>query len=437
MSTSNHKMLLVGLSLSPTWLRQRADISKLDYDDTTRYHAKFYIDLAQQAEQACVDFVFKPDSLCLSVPEDQEIEKSAQPSLYQLTDLKGALDPTIIATTIAMHTCHIGIVTTISTTFNQPYIVARQLMSMNWVSQGRIGWNVVTSLDGQANFGLNMMPDTDSRYAKAAEFVEVVQKLWDSFMLADHDSAYIKRVDYSGAYFKVVGPLNLPAYTKAKVAIFQAGASAVGRSFASSIADAVFASTPNLSTAIELRADLHQLSQSQYRRNPPKLLPGLYFFIRDNENLAYEAYLKAHTHLTIADRLQKVIDIIGVDLTHKALTDTISIHDLASYDKAARSQTHAQLLHDYISKHTPKLCDLLNQPEVISSGHWTVFGTAERVANKIIAWANKEAIDGFIALPGDAHSLQGFFDELMPYLAAKGYCRSSYDDSTFIERIKG
>lgn len=446
MSTSVNKKLLVGLSLSATW-RQHNNFSNLDdvsyieddshiaEEDTAIYRAKFYIDLAQQAEQAGVDFVFKPDNLWLNLPDDNISLETRGAVRYQSHRPRGMLDPNVIATTIATHTLHIGIVTTISTTFNEPYTVARQLMSMHWMSRGRIGWNVVTSLEGQQNFGLENMPSTEHRYARATEFVEVVQELWDSFMLADQDSAYIKRVDYSGTYFNVVGPLNIPAYPKAKVAIFQAGASAIGRSFASSIADAIFASTPSLAAASELRADLYRLSKSLCRPKPPKLLPGLYFFIRDDEHQSYEAYLQAHAHLTIADRLQKIVDIIGVDLSHKTLSDTINMSDLHHMSQKVRSQTHAQLLRDYISKQSPKLADLLDRPEVISSGHWSVHGTVEQVANRIISWADADAIDGFIALPGDHVSLQRFFGELMPYLAAQGYCRASYDDQSFIERI--
>ncbi|WP_230660961.1 LLM class flavin-dependent oxidoreductase [Psychrobacter sp. I-STPA10] len=481
MSSNDSKKLCVGLSLSPTWLRHQVGQSSSNQPDTNPsntnqsndeindiYPAKFYINLAQQAEQAGVDFVFKPDSLCLNLPE------TSNPLDCPLTPLLGMLDPTIIASMIATHTQHIGIVTTISTTFNEPYVVARQLMSLQWISQGRIGWNVVTSIDGFENFGLEQMPDTKIRYAKASEFVAVVQQLWDSFIIADTDAhpnhsnikqsptdkqatqshwVQINKIDHSGEYFKVAGPLNIPAYPYSKIAIFQAGASTIGRQFAASVADAIFAATPSLNSALNLRLELHRLThqtkqQSSYQKyyqkhqpqkNPPKLLSGLYFFIRDDESLAYQAYLQAHAHLDTAHRLQKVFDIIGADFTHKALTDTITVNDLpnanTSDSQPVRSQTHAQLLRDYIKDNNPTLSQLLNRPEVISSGHWTVFGTTKQVVNHIITWAQQEAIDGFIALPGDEESLQRFFTELMPYLVNQGYCYSSDENKTFNERI--
>lgn len=236
----------------------------------------YYIDLAKMAEKAKLDFIFKADYLYVS---PQMLGDSAN---------FGSPDPTMIFAAIARETKRIGLVTTVSTTFNPPYVVARQLQSLHWLSNGRAGWNIVTSIEGAENFGDSPMPSPQERYAKAMEFTDVVRKLWESFpdeaIVIDRESDIfsdknkVSSINHSGDFFSVQGPLTLPAHTSGSIPLFQAGASDTGRNFASSIADAIFAAMSDLESGVELRNDLRKRAKEHGRHpNAIKVLPGLYF----------------------------------------------------------------------------------------------------------------------------------------------------------------
>lgn len=266
------KQLCIGLSLAVTWLMgngwRRPDSRVEDI-----YDIGFYAGLARRAEAACLDFLFRPDALFL---DRQALRHSPGFS---------SLDPTVLVAALAGATRRIGLVTTAATTFNPPYVVARQLQSLNWVTQGRVGWNVVTALDGNLNFGAAAMPSSAERYRKALEFVQVVRELWRSYPHAAlrceresgayADASCVRPIDHDGEFFSVQGPLNLPAPAYGMMPLFQAGASPWGRDFAACIADAVFAATPDIEAGQELRRDLRERA-SAYGRQPDaiRVLPG-------------------------------------------------------------------------------------------------------------------------------------------------------------------
>ncbi|MCG6450999.1 LLM class flavin-dependent oxidoreductase, partial [Vibrio parahaemolyticus] len=133
------------------------------------YDTDVYVELAQRAERAKLDFLFRPDTLFLATHA-----VATEPGF-------SSLDPMVLLATLARETTHIGLVSTASTTFNPPYVVARQLQSLNWVTQGRAGWNIVTAIDGQQNFGQQTMLPSEARYQKAREFTDVVLQLWNSY----------------------------------------------------------------------------------------------------------------------------------------------------------------------------------------------------------------------------------------------------------------
>lgn len=235
------KGLHIGMSLAPTWLSgegwRRAD-SRVE----TLFGSDFAMDIARRAEAAHLDFVFRPDVSC--------VVADALESGSGFT----SLDPTVLLAALTRETSRIGLVSTVSTTFFPPYLVARQLQSLNWLSQGRVGWNIVTALQGHENFGLTAMPSAEERYARAAEFTEVVQRLWRSFpqqaLCIDRengvyaDPAQVQPINHQGDFLQVQGPLNLPEQG-ARIPLIQAGASDSGRDFAARVADIVFAPTPD------------------------------------------------------------------------------------------------------------------------------------------------------------------------------------------------
>lgn len=426
--------LCIGLTPSPTWLNGDG-WRHVDSNAEQLFSTTFYAELAKKAEAAKLDFVFKPDNLFLN---KEMINKSPGFS---------SLDPIVLLTSIASETEKIGLVATMSTTFSEPFTVARQLQSLNWTSKGRVGWNIVTSIEGSGNFGKDAMPSSKERYERALEFTEVVRKLWSSYpheaLTIDRtsgqfaDKEKISAIHHTGDFYKVEGPLNLPAYKHESIPLFQAGASDAGRNFASFVADAIFAATPDMEAANELRKDLQKRAKEQGREpDAIRILPGMHFFLGKTRKEAIQLYKDAYAYLTTEQKLASVKRILGVDLSHFPLDTPITADLLPKSTANVRSKTHASLLTRIILKEKPTLQELLNKPEVIGSAHWVVIGTAEDAVEEIIKWHDHDAIDGFIALPGGSiQSLHLFFEQVVPLLVEKGLFRKEYDGNTLREHL--
>ncbi|NRS17914.1 NtaA/DmoA family FMN-dependent monooxygenase [Brevibacillus sp. HB1.4B] len=429
------KQLCIGLSLNATWMKgegwRRPDsgVEKMGSID-------YYMDLAKMAEKAKLDFLFRADYLCV---HPQTLGDAAH---------FGSPDPTMIFAAIARETERIGLVTTISTTFNPPYVVARQLQSLHWLSNGRAGWNIVTSIEGAENFGDSPMPSPQERYAKAAEFTEVIKKLWDSFpseaivmdretgMFSDREK--VTAIDHSGEFFSVKGPLTLPAHPSGSIPFFQAGASDTGRSFAAKVADAIFAAMPDLESGVELRSDLRRRAEEQGRSpDAIKVLPGLYFFLADTREEAHGLHKEAHAHLSLERRHASLQSVLGLDLRSFTLDHPVTVDMLPDPNQPVRSRTHADLLRRYIINHQPTVEEVLARPEVVGSAHWVSIGTVEDVLNDIMERFEAGAMDGFIALPGGSEkSMELFFEKLMPQLVERGLFRSEYAGVTLREHLR-
>ena len=429
------RRLHVGVSLAPTWLSGDG-WRRLDSNIENIYSEELYLDIAKRAEAAKLDFVFRPDTLFLD------------PQALETGPGFGSLDPTILLAAMVRETSHVGLLTTISTTFNSPYVVARQLQSLNWLSKGRVGWNIVTALDGNENFGLPAMPSAGERYARAAEFTQVVRRLWASYpqdaLKQDRESgryavsALVQPIDHVGARFSVKGPLNLPAYGTSPIPLIQAGASPTGRDFAACVADAIFASTPDMAAALELRTDLRQRALGHGRRaDDIRVLPGLSLFLAPNRAEAHELFAETHARADIGRKIAAIRDMTGLDLSHWPDDRRVSAADMPEVAPALRSRTHADLLLRLIRNEKPTVAELLTRPEVIGSAHWRVIGTVEDAVEQIRQWAGAGAIDGFIILPGGSvEALRLALDDLMPRLVEARLFRDEYRGSTFADHLK-
>lgn len=433
-SMTSNKQLCIGLSLNATWNKGdgwRQPDSGVEQTGSINY----YIHWAKIAENSKLDFLFRADYLYIS------------PQMLGDSSNFGSPDPTLFFAAIARETNRIGLVTTISTTFNPPYVVARQLQSLNWLSQGRAGWNIVTSIEGADNFSDSPMPSPQERYAKAAEFTDVVCKLWKSFpneaividrqsgMFTDKDQ--VNAIHHSGEFFSVKGPLTLPSHESGRIPLFQAGASDIGRNFASSVADAIFAAMPDLESGVELRNDLRSRAM-EHGRDPDaiKVLPGLYFFLADTHEEALELHKAAHSHLSLERRLASLQSVMGLDLNDLPMDQRVTADMLPDANETVRSRTHAELLRRYIIKYQPTVREILDRPEVVGSAHWVSVGTVETVLNDIIERLEAGAIDGFIALPGGSErSMELFFEELIPELVDRGLFRSEYAGETLRDHL--
>lgn len=411
--------LVIGLSLTATWLKGASEHSPLVEDPVA-----FHVRLAQMAEAAKLDFVFRPDTLF--VPPGTPATGAA------------TLDPTLAMTAVALNTRNIGLVTTISTSFNPPYVTARQLQSLQWISHGRAGWNIVTSIEGAENFGGEGMPPPAIRYRRAAEFVAAVRALWRSNPApASAFGQQLQPINHQGEHFRIRGPLNVAGHPAGDPPLFQAGASEDGRDFAASIADAIFAATPDMAAAMELRAELRRRAVAAGRPEASvRVLPGLYFFIAETREAAWELHRLTHAHFSRKQRLDKLKMVLGIDWS--ALPgDTAIIPEMLS-DPAApvRSRTHADLLRRLVQAKRLTLDMLLERPEVIGSAHWVSVGTPEDVAQDILRWHEAGAIDGVIALPGGSEgSMRLFFSDVVPLLARRGVFRTEYAGATLRDHL--
>lgn len=429
------KTLHIGMSLSPTWLSGDA-WRRSDSNTAGIFGSDFYIDVTKRSEAAKLDFVFRADALFI---DTAVLEQSVGFS---------SLDPTLLLATLAHHTSHIGLLSTVSTTFWEPFTVARQILSLHWLSSGRAGWNVVTALAGNENFGLKDMPSAEQRYSRAEEFVDIAKKLWRSYPYESlhmnretgvfADTSLIKSIDHTGEHFSVKGPLTLPDCQGIDIPLIQAGASHHGRNFAAQISDAIFAATPDMAVAVELRRDLQRRAVAQGRQPTNiRLLPGLHLFLADTQQEAEELFLDTHKRVTDQQRMANVKRIIGLDLSDWPMDKPVTLSDVPEQKTPARSQTHFDLLKGLIEREQPRVSDLLHRPEVMSSGHWQIIGTPETAAAEVARWADAGAIDGFIAVPGGSvGSLRMTLEELVPRLTERGLFRKEYSGKTFAGHLR-
>tara|TARA_R110002020_G_scaffold77450_8_gene195489 strand:+ start:6099 stop:7361 length:1263 start_codon:yes stop_codon:yes gene_type:complete len=418
------------MSLAPTWLSGegwRAADSGID----GLFTAELGLDIARRSEAAHLDFVFRPDTSFLMV---EPLEQSFG---------FASLDPTLQMAALVHETSKIGLVTTVSTTFSHPYTIARQIMSLHWMSRGRAGWNMVTALQGNRNFGLTQMPSSEDRYVRAWEFTEVVEKLWRSFpaeaLLADRDTGryadtdLVLPIDHQGPAFEVEGPLNIPEFPGARIPSMQAGGSAVGIDYAARSADMVFGLTPDMESALSMRAQLSERARAHGRApRDVRFLPGLNLYLGDTRAQAYDVFMATHARVDRAQRIERLQRATGLDLANWPGDGRITGADLAV---AGRGGQYAKLLQ-LIETEGPTLNDLLTRPELLAAIHWQVIGTPDDALHEITRWFESGAIDGFVAVPGgSARSMHLTLEELVPRLARAGLYRKAYLGSTLAAHL--
>jgi FMN-dependent oxidoreductase (nitrilotriacetate monooxygenase family) len=354
----------------------------------------------------------------------------------------GALEPTVLLTALAGVTSRIGLIATASTTYNAPYNLARRFASLDHISGGRAGWNIVTTATKAAaqNFGLDDTPGHRERYQRAAEFVDVSIGLWDSWEdgaeIGDKatgvyaDPARIHPVDFAGEYFRVRGPLNVPRSPQGRPLLVQAGSSQDGREFAARYAEAVFTAQQTLADAQEFYADLKNRAR-RLGRDPDliKILPGLVPVIGSTEAEARaledeleQLIVPDHGLAHLAQVLEVPPDTLALD---RALPDTVY-----SRPPVQGAQSRYQLIVDLARR------DNLTVRQLIARlgggrGHRTFAGTPEQVADTIEEWSAAAAADGFNVMPAALPSgLETFVEQVIPILRKRGLFRTEYAGRT-------
>lgn len=391
---------------------------------------RYYQELAQRAEEGLFDSIFLADTLALW----DDIATTPHSWLEPITVL-GAL---------AASTQHIGLIATASTTYTEPFNLARQFASLDHISQGRVGWNIVTTWSSVAgrNFGGADQVSHADRYERAEEYMQVVKGLWDGWadeaVLDDRQSGRyadperIHALNHQGRYYSVAGPLNIPRGPQGRPVLVQAGSSEAGRRFAARHAEAVFTAHLEKATAQAFYTDLKAVAEAEGRqRDQVLILPGFSPIIASTEAEAKR----------ISDELNALADpetgrrrlsgrFGGYDFSHLALDRELSPEDFPdpSTVEAARSRT--EVILGYVRREKPTLRQLL-ATLAGARGHFTFIGTPEQVADTLEDWFTNGAADGFNLMPPILPAmLDVFIEEVVPILQKRGLFRSAYEGRT-------
>ena len=397
---------------------------------------EYYTAMAQLAERGLFDLFFIADTPAARTDDLQAWSR------YPL--FMNAFEPMTLLAAVAGSTRHIGLGGTASTSFTEPYNLARQFASLDHISHGRAAWNVVTSANAYCaqNFGLDALPPHAERYERAREHVAVTRALWDTYeddaVLEDagsgqyFDPAKFHVLDHSGRHFRVRGALNIARPPQGYPVTIQAGASDIGRDFAAELAEVVFGTATDLAEGVAFYADLKG-RMAKFGRDPAdmKILPGLSVVVgrtRDEARDKHEA-MKGLMHPTVGRFF--LGNDLEVDLSSLPLDEPIPPHLIpaeARFHKAYFDQIVAT-----IRERNPTLRELFMSYE---RGKSTMLGSPTDIADTMQEWMEAGAADGFMVtfnqLPGD---ITAFVDLVVPELQRRGLYRTEYEPGQLRDRL--
>ena len=394
------------------------------------------VELARLAERGRFDLIFLSDSLATREGDVEAVSRSAQ---YMAN-----FEPITLLAALAMVTERIGLVATASTSFNEPYHIARKFASLDFLSGGRAGWNIVTSgRDYEAsNFGPDEHVAHDERYERAREFTTVVLGLWDSW----DDDAFVRDkesglfydperrhvLDHKGTYYSVRGPLNVPRTPQGHPVLVQAGSSEAGRTFAAEFAEVIFTGHPTLRESQQFYADIKQ-RVTRFGRDPDhvKVLPGLSFIVGRSEDEAREKF----------ERMQSLIHPI---VAREIASFTLSNADLSSYPidgpvpelPEPNGAVGAFRAAMKLARDENLTIRQLGMRLATARQRFHVTGTPERIADVMEEWFTGGAADGFNILPPYLPgAFADFVNLVVPVLQQRGLFRTEYEGRTLREHL--
>ncbi|WP_349743646.1 LLM class flavin-dependent oxidoreductase [Roseateles cavernae] len=389
----------------------------------------FIIETTRKAEAAGIAFAFVADGLFIN-------EKS-------LPHFLNRFEPLTILSALAIATRKIGLAGTVSTSYSDPFTVARQLASLDLISGGRAGWNVVTSpLEGSASNYNRSHPEHGLRYQIADEYLAVTQGLWDSWdddaLLRDRasgrffDPAKLHKLDHKGRFFQVAGPLNIGRSPQGQPVIFQAGSSDAGIALAGKYADAVFTRSPTLEETRSFRAQVRDSARAQGRAaDAVKIFPGVGPVVAATEAEAQAKY-------------QQIRELLSVDDALAYLGRYFDHHDFSQYpldepfpELGEIGSNSFKSTTDRIKAEARSQGLSLRQVALQAATPASQFvGSGERIADELIHWIDSGAADGFIlGFPVQAQGLQDFIAHVLPVLEARGRYRRELPGATLREHL--
>ena len=387
---------------------------------------RYYVDLAQRAEAALFDSIFLADQLALGGDVGQA------PRTW--------LEPITVLAALATATSRVGLIATASTTYTEPFNLARQFASVDHISNGRAAWNIVTSWLATAaeNYGGAGAVSHADRYTRGDEFMAVVTELWDSWaadaVLDDRTSGVyarrerIRPINHRGDIFTIAGPLNMPRCPQGRPVLVQAGSSDTGRRFAARYADAVFTAHMAKETAQEFYADLKRLAAAAGRAPEHVLiLPGLSPMIAATEAEA-QRMVREVNELADPEVGRKRLSgrFGGHDFSHLPLDRPLAPEDFPDPETVQAARSRTEVIVGLVRRDRPTLRQLLGYLAG-ARGHYVTAGTPEQIADLIEDWFTAGAADGFNIMPPVLPAqLDAFSSGVIPLLQRRGLFRTEY-----------
>ncbi|MDT0702712.1 LLM class flavin-dependent oxidoreductase [Mammaliicoccus sciuri] len=390
------------------------------------------INTAQLAEKGLFDLVFLADSLFVS--------ESSHPNILS------RFEPFTLLSVLSTATTNIGLAATASTTYCEPFHIARQFSSLDHLSHGRAAWNIVTSsiTSTAENFNGTKLMEHELRYERANEFVEVTNKLWRSWdkgaLVRDKetgkfiDASKLHTIDHEGKHFKVRGPLNIERSPQGRPLLIQAGSSPTGTDLASKVADVIFTAQTQIEDAQKFYKQLKE-KVSKQNRNPEEvyIMPGLFPVLGDTEEEAHQNY-------------QEIQDLILPEVGLSILAPYVGNIDLSQYDLDTKfadldlsTGNGVQSRFEIILKEAIK--NDLTLEEVYkkvagSRGHHIFVGTPEQLADKMEEWFKSSAADGFNIMPPILPSqFELFINNVIPILQERNLYKETYSEGTLRQKL--
>jgi len=395
-------------------------------------YADLIIDMAKKAEAAKLDSLFFGD-----IYEAGKIP-GADPTV------SGHYEPITSLSVVSQHTSRIGLIGTASTTFCAPYNVARQFAGLDTLSNGRAGWNIVTSVTGNENFGIESMPPSIERYRRASEFVDVVTALWDSWaddaVVADRergiwaDPERIRPIAHRGEFYSVHGPINMRRPPQGRPILVQAGSSDAGIELGSRVADCIYTAQPERQEAIDFYADYKKRVAAK-GRDPAhvKILPGLVPVVGRTRGEAKDLLDLLGSHVRMDAGRYILGRRLKMDLTELDLDRQIPAEWFLSPEEETNSRY--LIFRDLSINKGLTLRELIIEHSR-GHGHLWLGGTTSEVADTMVDWFEAGACDGFSLnaafVPGGVDLI---CDLLVPELQSRGYFREEYQGTTLREHL--
>lgn len=394
---------------------------------------EYYRNIARISERGTLDAIFLADGPALAG------DVSRQPA--------GRLEPTVLLTAVALATQHIGVIATASSTYNDPFNLARRFASIDHISGGRVAWNVVTNAGDAAaqNFGLAGAPLHVDRYARADEFLDIAIKLWDSWeddaIIGDAargvfaDPARVHTLDFVGKHFSVKGPLNVPRSPQGRPVLVQAGSSEGGKALGSRYADAIFTTQTTLADGLAFYQEMKGRARA-WGRNPEhlKIMPGLSTVIGSTEAEARERFDHLNSFLGEGGLINQVAQRVGIPVDELDLDAELPwqrIGPVHEFEQGSHGFLEAQL--NLARRERLTVRELSRR---ILVGHRLLVGTPEQVADTLEEWFLAGAADGFNIMPDMFPSgVEIFVDEVVPLLRKRGVFRHEYSGSTLRDHL--